>query len=65
MKDNGLVKQLTKCPSVISPPINNCLQNVNFHFKSGFALLGRQVGTGEVLGSVPKIASLNSPTACN
>ena len=33
MKYNGLVKQLTKSLSVFSPPINNCLQNVNFHFK--------------------------------
>ena len=33
MKYNGLVKQLTKSLSVVSPPINNCLQNVNFHFK--------------------------------
>ena len=33
MKYNGLVKQLTKSLSVVPTPINNCLQNVNFHLK--------------------------------
>lgn len=68
MKYNGLVKQLTKSLSVVSPPINNCLQNVNFHFKKRICageFAWHRGGLSSWALLVLKIASLNSPTACN